>query len=158
MRRSVGGTGEFFSQLTADLAFVTYCRARYLTPDKNGQTRAEYNAAFYRDEPEKDPTPDWDIPPEGQYLYDWYIDIENGINRIVGGAVKRITWQDFVAWRSVTRNLVRPYEFAILRAMDLACCEALEGELQRARATAEDEAKREAETQRRAGLTSRGRK
>lgn len=135
---------------------MTYCRARYLTPDKNGETRADRNAAV-ADDDEPDTTPEWDVPPEGQYIYDWYCDIERGINRVVGGAVKRFTWQDLEAWRNLSGNLVRPNEFAIIKAMDLAYCEALEGELQYMRATAEDEAKREAEMQKRMAGTSRGR-
>ncbi len=144
--------------MTADLAFAAWCRARYLTPDKYGKTRAERNAAAVADGEAVDPTPEWEIPEYAEYLWNWFVEIDDGINRITDGSVNRITWQDFAAWRSVTENQIYAHEFAILNAVDLSYCEALEGELQYARATAEDEARREAETQARASQTTRGRK
>jgi len=122
---------------------VTYCRARYLTPDKKGETRAERNARFGQDEV----TPDWSVPDGGQYLFDWFEDISSGHNRIVDNRVKRITWVDFAAWQQVSGNVVYPHEFAILRAMDLSYCEALEGELQYQMAVAQDEAQQASKAQ-----------
>ena len=122
--------------MTADLSFVTYCRARYLTPDKNGETRADRNARFGQDEV----TPEWSVPDGGQYLFDWFEEISSGHNRVSNDRIYRITWVEFAAWQQVSGNVVYPHEFAILRAMDNAYCEALEGELQYQKVRAQEEA------------------
>lgn len=143
-RRSAGGTGEFFQALTAEFAFVAYCRARYLTPGKNGETRAERNEAFGAESV----TPEWSVPVGGQYLIDWFDELSSGHNRIVGNQAKRISWQEFLAWRDATGNIVYPHEFAILRAMDVSHCEALDEELQYAVAKAKAEMEAAAEAAR----------
>lgn len=126
---------------------MVFCRARYLTPGKDGETRAERNERFGAEVPE------WDVPGGGQYLLDWFDDISNGVNRIGDGRVNRITWQDFIAWRDAMKTIVYPHEFAILKSMDMAYCEAMAGELEYASAVATEEAEK-----RRAGLSSKGRK
>lgn len=136
--------------MTADLAYAVWCRARYLTPDADGETRADRNARFGQ----SDATPDWSVPASGQYLYDWFDDLCSGHNRVVNGRTQRITWADFSAWQQVSQNIVYPHEFAILRAMDTAYCEALEEELAYQNAKARERAEADAK----AKGSGRGRK
>lgn len=115
-----------------------FCRARYLTPGKDGQTREERNEAF----DQADKTPEWSLPDEGVYLFDWFDEISSGVNRYGDGRVNRITWLDYQAWVALTGTLIYPHEVAILVAMDQAYCEGLEGELEYANAKASEEAER----------------
>ena len=124
-----------------------FCRARYLTPDKHGETREERNERFGQSQL----TPEWTIPDYGYYLFEWFEELNDGINRRGDGQVNRATWHDIDAWLAVKKNVVRPHEIAVLMAMDAAYCEALAGELEYAQAQdiEEAEAKRAQEAGRR---------
>lgn len=137
-RRRVGGTLQFFSWLTAELAWCMFCRARYLTPGKDGQTREERNEQFNQ----SDATPDWEIPEDGLYLFDWFEELTGAFNRYGEGRINRVGWRDYEAWISLTGTLIHSYEIAILIEMDKAYCEALEGELEYANAKAIEDAER----------------
>lgn len=125
---------------------MTFCRARYLTPDKDGETRAERNKRFHAE----NLTPEWDVPDGGQYLLDWFDELSTGHNRIVGRQVLRIEWRAMQAWQALMNVKIYPHEIAILRAMDTAYCEALETELEyhigKAQQAAEAEAAAKAST------------
>lgn len=120
--------------MAAELAYCASCRARYETPGRNDQTRAERNEAFQQ------PVPVWEIPEEGLYLWNWFFEISDGVNRVVQGQVIRLSWVDIRAWIELSENIVHPREIAILKSMDMAYCEALEGELGYARAITQEEA------------------
>jgi hypothetical protein len=122
-RRSARRHFKFFSYLTAALCEAVEIKVRYTTPDINGETRAERNERF------SVPVPDIDVPEVGQYLWDWFEELSSGVNRIVDGRAQRCTWAEFHGWRELTGETVTPDEWAILRAMDLAYCGALQGEI-----------------------------
>lgn len=110
---------------------------RYETPDQNGETRRERNARF------DEPSPELIIPDEGLYLWEWFDDICEGINRVHDTTVFRITPSDFTSWATITGNIVRTEEYAILRAMDAAYSLELTTELAAHRQRAQEQAERE---------------
>lgn len=118
---------------------MTFCRARYLTPDREGNTRAQRNEHFG-----VDATPDWNVPTGGQYLLDWFDELSAGHNRIVQRHVLRVEWSAIQAWQQLLDVHIYPHEIAILRAMDTAYCEALETELEYHSAKAQQAAEAEA--------------
>lgn len=126
------------------------CRTRYETPGKTGETRGERNERF------KHEVPAWDIPDAGLYLWEWFYELTEGVNRVIDGQVYRLTWSDILAWITLSRNIVRPAEIDVLKSMDIAYCEALEGELGYARAITQEEA--EAERNRAVAGARRGRR
>jgi len=113
------------------------CRTRYETPGKTGETRGERNERF------KQEVPLWDIPDAGLYLWEWFYELSEGVNRVIDGQVYRLTWSEIAAWIALTRNIVLPSEIDVLKSMDIAYCEALEGELGYARAISQEEAEAE---------------
>lgn len=103
---------------------------RYYTPGPSGETRAERHERFNKDVPE------FDIPDAGQYLWDWYFEISKLTVRVVDGQALPLTWDNLEGWARIVGKPVSADEFAILRAMDTAYCEALTGELDYARSKA----------------------
>lgn len=75
------------------------------------------------------------------YLWDWYFEISSGCERVRDGVVIPLRWLDIFAWQQLTREIVNPSEYGILRQMDAAFCAALAVEIANARAIAEDKAR-----------------
>ena len=90
---------------------------RYDLRDENNKTRRERNEQFGHESPELK------IPSAGRYLWDWYWELSSGLIRINDGAVIPIPPSEVKAWVEITRNIVYPTEYAILRAMDMAFCD-----------------------------------
>lgn len=82
----------------------------------------------------------------GNTLWRWYFEVSDGLRRARDGAAEPIPPSEWLAWKSLTRNIVYPEEYAILRAMDTAYCDELGKELtafhERQREAAEQENKR----------------
>lgn len=104
---------------------------RYYTIGFHGITRRERNEDFERTSPEIE------IPEGGEYLWDWYYDISDSIARVIDGRTVPISPDILIAWINLTRNVVSPDEYAILRAMDASYIEAMNVELEEFRALSE---------------------
>lgn len=74
-------------------------------------------------------TPELDIPDYAEYLYEWYFAISNRLRRVSDGVCAPIPPSEFLAWVTLTGNLVRGFEYDILSAMDLAFCDEMNSEL-----------------------------
>lgn len=113
---------------------------RYSTVGTDGITREERNERFDQ------PNPEWDIPEEGLYLWDWYFEAAKGTNRILDGVAQPVEWEEFRAYVETNDILIYPFEYAILRDMDTAYVSATNEELNltadELRAKAEAEAKK----------------
>lgn len=110
----------------------------YFVPDENGETRNDRNARFGQPD-----GPLLVIPEAGQYLWDWYWNASQGLRRVIDGGAAPISSLEWQAWASITGELVRPSEYAILRAMDKTFCHETNNELKayRDRKEAEEKAK-----------------
>jgi hypothetical protein len=97
---------------------------RYDTPNEHGETRRERNERF------EQPSPELIIPDGGQYLWDWYHELAEGVGRINDGVCRPIPWGEYLAWAKVSGSIVRTDEYAILRAMDASFCDEMNKELQ----------------------------
>lgn len=93
-------------------------------PDENGEHRRDRNARH------NEPCPELNVPGHGQYLWDWYWQISDGLKRIFDGVCAPIPWSEFLCWAQVTQSIVYADEYAILRAMDAAFCDETNIELQ----------------------------
>lgn len=97
---------------------------RYETPDENGLTRRERNDNY------DIPSPEFEIPEGGEYLWGWYFEISNSLRRIDDGTCFPMPPSEIIAWKNLTDRIVTTDEYAILRAMDDAFCEKTNVELQ----------------------------
>lgn len=97
----------------------------------NYLTRRQYNAEFERE------SPDIEVPEAGQHLWDWYFDVDDRISRIIDGSCRRIPPSEWLAWQQMKGDIVHPWEYDILAAMDRAYCAGVDGEIEAGRALAE---------------------
>lgn len=123
-QRRIGRHQSFFYDLEGDLCEATRVYVRYDLPDENGEHRRE------RNERHNAPCPDLNIPECGEYLWDWYWEVSDGLRRISDGVCSPIPWSEFFHWAQVTQTIVHAREYAILRAMDAVFCEETNTELQ----------------------------
>lgn len=86
------------------------------------------------------------IPEVGEYLWDWFFEISNSVNRIVQGQPMRVPPSEFLAWAALSGRIVLTAEYAILRDMDAAFCSALAVEISEAQARQQAKADAEAKT------------
>ena len=86
-------------------------------------TRRERNARFGH------PSPELEIPEAGEYLWEWYYDISSKVRRVHDGVCCPIPPSDFQAWIALKREIVYPWEYDILSAMDVAFCDETNKEL-----------------------------
>lgn len=92
------------------------------------------------------PTPEFEIPENGFYLWRWFNDLNNSVSRIdFNGYYCSIPPSEFLAWSTLTKNYLTPEEFDILRAMDGIFCKELNAEINSDRARKEEARKREIE-------------
>lgn len=87
---------------------------RYDLKDEHGKTRRERNDDFGATAPELR------VPDAGGHLWDWYFDLSQRLIRRGDGETHPIPPTEFVAWVQATKQIVYPWEYAILGAMDLA--------------------------------------
>ena len=102
-------------------------------------TRRQWNARYDEDLPEedRDESPIPEVPEAGQYLWDWYFDLDAKITRISDGVCERIPPSEWKAWAELTGNIVYPWEFDILAAMDRVYSDAVTAEIAAGRALKE---------------------
>lgn len=91
-------------------------------------TRRQYNDSFEVESPETD------VPEAGEYIWDWYFDIDARISRVWDGVCRQIPPSDWLAWQQMTGHIVNPVEFDILATMDRAYVAAVNEEFEAARA------------------------
>lgn len=129
----------FFRNLTEELVDAVRLHGRYETATRKHktdtgetvyETRRQYNERFGQ----ADKSPDIEVPEAGEYLWDWYFDAEQRFSRIRDGVCYLISPSEWMAWRDITRNLVYPWEFDILAAMDRAYARAVNEEIEAGRA------------------------
>jgi len=85
-------------------------------------TRREYNETFDQTAPEVE------LSDAATYLWDWYFDIDARVGRVSDGVCRPIPPSEWLAWAHLTGHVVYRWEFAILAAMDLSYCQALNSE------------------------------
>lgn len=133
----------FFRQLASDLTEAIRTYVRYDTPNRTFKiegekgtetlSRREYYPRFNRE------APPLEIPPAGEYLWELYLDVSSKVRRIAEGVCGPIPPSEFVAWRILTHERIRPWEYEILAAMDVAFCDELNKELEAKREARQDE-------------------
>ena len=68
------------------------------------------------------------------HLWEWFFDLDNRISRMDDGVCNRIPPSEWLAWQQMTGDIVYPWEYDILTAMDRAYCAAVNGEIAAGRA------------------------
>ncbi len=107
---------------------------RYETPDENGETRRQRNEKF------DEITPDFEIPVEARYLWDWFFNIHDMMGaRVYDGFCRSIPPSEYLAWAELTGTIVYQHEYDILTSMDAAFCREYNKELQNYRLRREEE-------------------
>jgi len=86
------------------------------------------------------------LPEIGLYLWDWFHEISNSVNRVIQGQPMRVPPSEFLAWATMTGRIVLSAEYAILRDMDAAFCSALAVEISEASARHKGRADAEAKS------------
>ena len=85
------------------------------------------------------PVPDLDIPEGGQHLWNWYSQVSQRVGRIRDGVCSPIPPSEWLAWQTLTAEIVYPWEHGILGAMDIAFCVEMNKELEAKRLEQQDE-------------------
>lgn len=110
----------------------------YGVRQRNGLTRREYL------ENAEQPVPEMYLPENFEYIWEWFFDLAQNVDRAGDGYTKPIPFDAYDVWERKTGNIVRPFEYDILRAMDHAFCLAMTKEIQAQRAAAQAEAEQQA--------------
>lgn len=98
---------------------------RYDLPDDKGETRRERNKKLDYD------TPDFELPPAGEYLWEWFTRLSNAIYRIdFNGYYYNLPPSEILAWCKFARVDMTENEFEIIVAMDNSFCRELNKELE----------------------------
>lgn len=92
-----------------------------------------------------EPTPEFNVPLVGKYLWDIYFKIIDSVNRNSDGAYRLIPPSEYEAWFRLTDTLVYPFEYDILTAMDKAYCDEANKELEDIRSRRQEEQQRQIE-------------
>lgn len=108
---------------------------RYDMPDENDDTRRARNERVGVG------TPSFNLPPQGEYLWNWFIEIANSISRVCDGYYRRIPPSEFQAWSNLTKNYITSTEYEILTAMDEMFCREMNMEVEARRGKKESEVK-----------------
>jgi hypothetical protein len=69
----------------------------------------------------KQQIPDFDIPPEGEHIWNWFWDLSN--RRPQGFGVSLIPYGEIKSWMEVRKPLIYDWEIEILTKMDRAFLE-----------------------------------
>lgn len=107
------------------------------------ETRREFNERLGEFAPELK------VPLAGKYLWNWFKDITTIASTTFEDVCRPIPPTEYLAWATITGNIVYPEEYDILIAMDLAFCSEANKEILDRRARQADDARREAEANRR---------
>lgn len=127
---------------------------RYYSPDEFGEIRRDRNETMAARSDTDIETPPLIVPEYARHLWDWYLSISGGVRRVVDGVCGPIEPVQWVAWQGLSGEIVRPSDYAILRAMDDAYCVAMNLELRDYQARREAEAAKKAEQEK--GRRKRG--
>lgn len=118
------GKEKFFSGIEYQLKQSIRVFVRYEQPDEKGLSRRE------RNENVDQSSPDFEIPIDGRYIWDWYFEISDCLRRVEDGVCFPIPWSEYRAWEKVTGTIVSNDEHAILRSIDVDFCDEMNKELQ----------------------------
>lgn len=91
--------------------------------------------------PESVPVPPLVIPEECRHIWDWFAEVSSLVGRVRDGACDPIPPSEWLAWKTLTGNMIHPWEQETLFAMDIAFCEEINKELENKRAAYQDEMK-----------------
>ena len=92
------------------------------------------------------PTPEFEIPENGLYLWRWFNDLNNSVSRIdFNGYYYPIPPSEFLAWSTLTGNYLTSEEYDILKSMDSIYCKESNSEITSKRAKEDEARKREME-------------
>lgn len=91
--------------------------------DENGTTRRERTEFYIEEGASSEPPPPLEVPDAGQYIWDWYHALSGRLKRVLDGVVYPIPPSEFVAWCIATGHIIRPSEYDILCAIDVAYCD-----------------------------------
>ena len=116
---------------------------RYETPDEKGETRRQRNERLDHY------TPPFEIPKDGQYIWNWFREISAIASNVSDGFYKPIPPSEYLAWQQLTENIVYPWEYDIMFAMDAVYCDEMNKEIQSRQQARLDRKEREAELNRR---------
>lgn len=97
---------------------------RYDLPDEKDDTRRDRNKRVGVASPE------FILPDEGLYLWEWFQNINSSVSRIRDGFYFLIPPSEFLAWSNLTGNLITSVEYEILKAMDVSFCNEMNKELE----------------------------
>lgn len=97
--------------------------ARYDLEDDKGDTRRQRNERVGIE------SPVFEIPENGIYLWEWFNELSSSVFRNADGYYHLIPPSEYKAWSELTGSLIRPEEYAILRAMDIAFCNELNADI-----------------------------
>lgn len=113
---------------------------RYDTRNENGLTRREFseNAGVL--------VPSMPIPSEWWYVWDWFLDLNDMVNRSGDGYCRRIEPAVYMEWATLSGHIVSPSEYDILKAMDHAYCNAMTSEISSRRSRMAEQARIDQET------------
>lgn len=108
---------------------------RYDTRRENGLTRRDYheNAGIL--------IPSMPIPAEWWYVWDWFLDLNDMVNRSGDGYCRRVEPGVYFEWARLGGHIVSPSEYDILKAMDHAYCNAMNSEISDRRARMQEQAR-----------------
>ena len=101
--------------MTEQLCDYVAQKARYDTPDENGETRREFNARYGMDHKSPEDTP----PDVGSYLLVWFWDMSRTRPDSFDGC-GALTPEYVWWWATSNGEIVTRRELAILRQMDAA--------------------------------------
>jgi hypothetical protein len=95
-----------------------------------------------------EPTPNFDVPMSGKYLWDIFFALHHSISRAAEGVYHLIPPSEYDAWFRLTNTLVYAAEYDILVAMDRAYCTEANKELEDVRTKQQEEQQRQIEESR----------
>lgn len=133
----------FFYQLKTDLVEAIRVYTRYEIPTYGkDETRRERNKRVGEFAPELN------IPSDGYYIWEWFIDLNNAVSRIKDGICYMIPPSEYLAWCKLTGNIVYPVEYDILKSMDEVFCRETNLEIESVRSRQQEEQQRQVEESR----------
>ena len=95
---------------------------RYDLPDEKGETRRERNVRFGFG----DKNPDFEIPYEGEYIWELFAELSNAIHRVdSNGYYYSLPPSEILAWCKLKKMSLTSYEYEVISAMDNSFCNEL---------------------------------
>lgn len=88
-------------------------------------------------------SPELEIPQNGLYLWNWFVNLNQSLSRIQDGFCRLIPPSEYLAWSKLTGNIVYPVEYDILKEMDAAFCTEMNKEFESVRTKQQEEQQRQ---------------